>query len=373
MGVTFFKDTHHGLVLLLGIMPRKLGVGKGLFHASLLASLVGIVGVLAGCQRVTLSPSQAWEPTAAAIKVAVVVPPYGWLVEQIGGPRVEVVPIFRGSTCAETFQPTDAEVSQLLSCRILLRAGLPFENSPWFRNLLAVGTFRIVDLREEISRQELSGGRQADFWEAIAQVGDGQKQHGVSAESEQPQRHEECCKYDHHNHDHAHHNHHHQCYPEDPHRWLSPRLLKVQAQIIAKALAETDKENTPLFEENVGKLSEYLDHLDREVRTTLAGAKGHRFLVFHPAWGHFAEEYGLEQIAIEKDGSPPSDAELSALAQRVRAEGIRGIVVESLDPHHPAISLARGLQLMVVPIVPTEEQVDQTLRKIASFVVDYGF
>jgi len=48
-------------------------------------------------------------------------------------------------------------------------------------------------------------------------------------------------------------------------------------------------------------------------------------------------------------------------------------VVESLDPHHPAISLARGLQLMVVPIVPTEEQVDQTLRKIASFVVDYGF
>jgi|GEM_PF-612400 len=427
------------------------------FEADLLGGLVLLLSLsllFAGCSGDNLPYSPPSPANTRPIKVAVVAPPYAWLVRQIAGPQVEPVLIFRGSTCAESFQPADAEVTQILSCQILLRAGLAFENSPWFRSLLTAGNFRIVDLRDvglrdvgleeptaratsageehnpgqhehmagrkelrltvdqppkhnhntanrtessnqdslfsgkgspqttEQARQEanvpeVSSSRKGDLTIASPAAGDaaqfsagtsypvhGEQDRMTAAEG--GHLHHECCE------DHGTScGHHHST--EDPHLWLSPRLLKIHAQVIAEVLGEVDRQNAHLYLGNASKFIEYLDRLDQEIRTTLSAVKGRRFLVFHPAWGHFAAEYGLEQIAVEREGNPPSEAELADLARQLQAYGARAIVVESADPHHPATSLARGLQLKVVTISPTEEKIDETLRKITKFVVDYGF
>jgi ABC-type Zn uptake system ZnuABC Zn-binding protein ZnuA len=422
------------------------------FEADLLGGLVLLVSVsllLAGCSGNNLPLSPPSAVTTGPIKVAVVAPPYAWLVRQIAGPRAEPVLIFRGSTCAESFQPADAEVSQILSCKILLRAGLPFENSPWFRSLLAAGNFRVVDLRQAGLREPMVSATSAgeedspghhehlagrtqlrsmvDQHHKYNQNTDNRRkssnQHsvlpsegdlqtteqlrqetgvpelpsspegdlamgnpatgagvGFSAGTSQP-IHANQKRITAAEHEHLHHEcceehgttcgHHHST--EDPHLWLSPRLVKIHAQLIAEVLGEVDKQNAHFYKENASKFIEYLDRVDQEIRTTLSAVKGRRFLVFHPAWGHFAVEYGLEQIAVEREGNPPSEAELADLARQLRAYGARAIVVESADPHHPATSLARGLQLEAVTISPTEEKIDETLRKIAKFVVDYAF
>jgi len=51
-------------------------------------------------------------------------------------------------------------------------------------------------------------------------------------------------------------------------------------------------------------------------------------MVFHPAWGYFAEEYNLEMIPIEVGGTEPSAAELSEFVKQAKAEEIQVIFVQ---------------------------------------------
>ena len=58
-----------------------------------------------------------------------------------------------------------------------------------------------------------------------------------------------------------------------------------------------------------------LDALDRDIRAILAQSAGKPFLVFHPSWGYFAQDYGLRQIAIEAEGK---ELPLSPIVRSIR-------------------------------------------------------
>ena len=51
-------------------------------------------------------------------------------------------------------------------------------------------------------------------------------------------------------------------------------------------------------------------------------------MVFHPAWGYFADEYGLTQLAIEEEGKPVSAAHIRQMVDLARRKGIRSILVQ---------------------------------------------
>lgn len=50
--------------------------------------------------------------------------------------------------------------------------------------------------------------------------------------------------------------------------------------------------------------------------------------VFHPAWGYFAAEYGLRQVAIQVQGKEPADRELTEVQKLARQEGVKVIFVQ---------------------------------------------
>ena len=49
------------------------------------------------------------------------------------------------------------------------------------------------------------------------------------------------------------------------------------------------------------------------------------FLVFHPAWGYFARNYGLSQISIELEGKEPSPGELIEQLKEAKTLGIKNV------------------------------------------------
>ena len=59
-----------------------------------------------------------------------------------------------------------------------------------------------------------------------------------------------------------------------------------------------------------------------------AGKEGLPFMVFHPAWGYFAQAYGLEQVPIEIEGKNPKPAQLQALIVQAREQRIRVVFVQ---------------------------------------------
>lgn len=341
--------------------------------------LVGAVVILLLAQGCSLHDNQrTFRATHGnAVRVAVAAAPYRWLLRQLGGELVEVVTLGEGAICPESYQPTDAEVSRLLSCQLFFRVGLPFEQSPWFKSLLAQSAFRVVDLRQSINQSGAEDDELCHSPEPLHEHADeashpqtgGHQTTDVSAVAGSGDHHhhdESCCS-------HANESGHLHGHGFDPHIWLAPHLVIAQARLITEELCRVDPQHATIYEANYRQLEARLKKLDTELAQKLASINGRRVLVFHPGWQHFVTRYGLTQVAVEQEGKLPSDAELTRLQQEVRQAGAQAIAAESADPSHPAHTFARTLGLEVVVVSPVGENIEETLRQFSDFALRYAF
>jgi len=173
--------------------------------------------------------------------------------------------------------------------------------------------------------------------------------------------------------DHHHHHHHHHSDEEaeheekgiDPHIWLSPELVKIQAQNIYSALIKLDPENQTEYQQNLEEFIAELEKLDREIENNLEAIENRKFIVFHPAWSYFAKEYDLEQIPIEVEGTEPSAAELKELIEEAREENIKIIFVEPQFSQRSARVIAKEIDGTVIAIDPLAENWSKNLLKVS--------
>jgi len=141
----------------------------------------------------------------------------------------------------------------------------------------------------------------------------------------------------------------------DPHIWLSPSLVKIQAQTIFEALVELDPRHEADYRANLESFLGDIDALDAQIREALAGMENRKFMVFHPAWGYFARDYGLEMIPIEVGGQEPSAAELASLIVEAREGGITVIFAQPEFSSRDAETIAGeigGEVLLISPLAP---------------------
>lgn len=251
----------------------------------------------------------AWPAVAGAqdrLDVVVSIPPQQWLIEQIGGDRVDVKVLVAPGESPTTHLPTDAQVTDLMRAQIYFRIGVPFERGLWFDAVRQMGRFTMVDLREGI---ELLG--------------------------------------------------------EDPHTWLSPTLLSIQAESVATALSRQDSNQRPFYEANLKRLKGVLKTLDEELRLALDPYSGRSFLVFHPSWAYFADAYGLHQIAIEIEGREPSDRELTELQMLAREAAIRTVFVQPQIHGRSARAFAQLLDARLETLDPLAADVVANLAETA--------
>lgn len=224
---------------------------------------------------------------SSGLTVTVSILPQAYLVERIGGAFVNVVTLVDPGESPATYQPSDRKVSRVLQSKVYFQIGVPFEKGKWSSALASVkGKLLVKDLREGISLRHFA---------------------------------EHDCGEEHGDHDHG---------EADPHIWLSPRLLKIQAQTVAEILGKIDPEHSDTYHANLKAFLSDLDALEIEIRAILEPFRGKRVYIYHPAWGYFCDAYGLEQRAIEFAGKEPSDAELTELQSLIREDGARVIFVQ---------------------------------------------
>jgi zinc transport system substrate-binding protein len=151
----------------------------------------------------------------------------------------------------------------------------------------------------------------------------------------------------------------------DPHIWLSPPLVILQARTILKALQEADPAHRAVYEINYRAFISQLSDLDVELRGTFSGRSGQRFMVFHPSWGYFAHTYGLTQVAIEIEGKAPKPAQLRELIERARKDGIKFVFVQPQFSARSAKLIAREIGGQVVFADPLAEDWTENLQSVA--------
>lgn len=154
----------------------------------------------------------------------------------------------------------------------------------------------------------------------------------------------------------------------DPHTWLSPRLAKIHSECICQALAQADPLNRDSYFQNLQEYQEELELLDARLNKTLSKVENRKLLVFHPAWGYFASDYGFEQISIEVEGKEPTAKEITNIIDTAKRENIRVIFVQKQFNPKSAQAIADQINASIVFIDPLPSEYIRNMESIADAI-----
>jgi len=280
----------------------------------------------------------AAEPNKITIFTSIL--PQEYFVERIGGDRVEVQALVSPGSSPATYEPSPRQMAALSEAKVFFRIGVAFENAAMPKIEAMTKMLRIVDTRKGITLRTMKAHHHHGD---AHNTGD---RHGAATHEEDG--------------DHG--------AGADPHVWLSPRLVKVQARTIADALIETDAAGKAIYEQNLAAFLKDLDLLDTQLTEALAPVKGKTFMVFHPAWGYFADAYGLEQEPIELEGKDPSGRQLARMIDMAQDEGVRVIFVQPQFSQKSARHIAQAINGAVIPIDPLARDYMGNLERVATAI-----
>ncbi len=151
----------------------------------------------------------------------------------------------------------------------------------------------------------------------------------------------------------------------DPHIWLSPPLVMLQARSILTALQAVDPAHRSTYEANYRAFILDVVDLDAQLRAIFDGLKGSPFMVFHPSWGTFAHTYGLNQVPIEIEGKSPKPAQLKELIERARSNRIKMVFVQPQFSSKSAEQISKAIGGRVAVVDPLAQDWANNLRRVA--------
>jgi zinc transport system substrate-binding protein len=154
----------------------------------------------------------------------------------------------------------------------------------------------------------------------------------------------------------------------DPHIWLSPDNAILIAANIRDALIELDPEGREFYTKNFSAIAIKLDKLKRDIRDKLDRIENRKFMVFHPAWGYFAADFGLVQITAECSGKEPTPRQLKELIDLARDKKIKVVFTSPQFSQRSAQVIAREIGGRVVVIDPLSGDYIENLRKTAEAI-----
>ncbi len=152
----------------------------------------------------------------------------------------------------------------------------------------------------------------------------------------------------------------------DPHFWLSPSNALVIASNVRDALVEADPRRAERYQQRYSDLVLRLAGLRDSIRHELVGFEGEAFLVFHPAWGYYAREFGLRQIAAEAEGKELTPRSLMQVVEAARTEGIRVVFVSPQFSRVQAESIAREIGGVTQSVDPLSADYIENLRAVTN-------
>jgi zinc transport system substrate-binding protein len=152
---------------------------------------------------------------------------------------------------------------------------------------------------------------------------------------------------------------------EDSHIWMSPKIAKTLSASICRELIALDPPNSDDYRDNLRKLHDDLDDLDAKLTKTLAPLKGKTFFVFHPAFGYFAEAYGLKQRAVESEGKSPGPRHISDLIGAAKSARAKAIFVQPQFSRQAADTIAKNIGAQVKVLDPLSGDYINNLEHIA--------
>ena len=283
--------------------------------AQIITATVIAAGLIA--LMVIVSPVQTAED--GRIKVIVSILPQAEFVEAVGGEHVNVTVMVPPGREPHTYSPTPSQMVSLERASLYfgIGAGLEFE---------IVWMPRFVELNPDML--VVNGSKDV----RLMSMGDG----GAS----------------------------------DPHTWLSPKNAMAMVQNLFHGLLRIDPANASDYENNTRAYLQRLDGLDRNISDALSPLENRKLLALHPAWGYFAEEYELTQVAIEENGKEPTALGLAEILDFAKQHNVSVVFAEPQFSTRMAENIAEEIGGVVVMVDDLAKDYIDNLQIVAEKIAE---
>ncbi|NDV12449.1 metal ABC transporter solute-binding protein, Zn/Mn family [Crenobacter caeni] len=216
------------------------------------------------------------------------------LTREVGGERVEVVPLVGADQDAHVYQPRPADVKKLGAAKVFVINGLGYEG--WVARLAKTSGFKGVNI---VATQ------------GVKPLQTGHDDHGHA-----------------HGHDHG---------GVDPHAWHDPRRVVQYVRNIEAGLAKADPAGRDYYRDRAAAYTKKVEAADAWAASQFAAvpAAQRKVLTSHDAFAYLGDRY---QIRFLSPRGVSTEAEASAktvaaLIRQVRQDKVKAVFVENMsDP-----------------------------------------
>ena len=256
-------------------------------------------------------------PARAEVRVVTTTTDLGWIVRLVGGNRVHVDTICKGSQDPHFLQAKPSYMVMLNRADLLVAVGLELEVG-WLPAL-------ILGARNP----DVNPGRPGYLEAATAITPIDVPRGGIDRSRGD-------------------------VHPfGNPHFWLDPVNVKLAAKALANRLAQIDPAGAPAYRANLATLDGRIDRGLKRWQATMAPFRGTKIASYHATYNYFHSKFGLDPIGYLEDrpGIPPSPAHLADLIGQMRTAGVKVIFHESFYDRSASKLVAdrTGAQVLVLP------------------------
>ena len=266
----------------------------------------------------------------ANVNAVVSVLPQKTFLKAIGGDKVNIALMVKPGNSPHTYEPKPSQMKDISKADIYFSIGVEFEKAWLPKFINQNNSMKMVNISENIEKMAMT--------------------------KDNPIKH----KRDHQNKE-----------SFDPHIWTSPNNVKIIAKNILTHLIKIDTTNTEYYKENYKIFIKSINDTDIKIKDILKDTKKDaKFMVFHPAWGYFAKQYDLTQIAIEKEGKSPKPKDIIKLISDAKRLNIKAVLTAPEFSDKVAKQIAKELNISVMKISPLNPRWSQNLINLAKSIAN---
>lgn len=153
----------------------------------------------------------------------------------------------------------------------------------------------------------------------------------------------------------------------DPHIWTSPRQLQVMAYNAFKAIKKNFPDSVK-YDSAYHILKDKLEKADRYIREKTSVSPTRSFIIYHPALTYYADDYSLQQIALEKEGKEPSAIYMQDVVNLARSHNIKIILYQREFAKSVVKAISDDTGILPVEIDPLKEDIVSELLRITDII-----
>ena len=249
--------------------------------------------------------------------VAVSIVPQKAFVEAVAGDLVDVITLIPPGYSPANYEPSNKTMAELSNAEVYFTIGVPTESG----NILPdISNINVVHLEDAVSnaypdRTFSDGGR-------------------------------------------------------DPHVWLSIQRAKVMVETIASTLSQLDPQNEAVYQSNKTTYLGMLDDVKNQIEAIFADKTMKTFIVYHPSYGYFADEFGLTMVAMEEDGKEATIQHLNEVIDLADTLNIHTIFYQIEIDSSQVNSFAEEINGQAVSLNPLSDDYINNLLEMANRIGD---